>query len=73
MEALFVVYFICLYNFIDLFDLALIEKERVKALIDQAMKGLQESGRIESSSNDQPISIENNQSSLDDIENTLKR
>jgi hypothetical protein len=49
------------------------EKERVKVLIDQAMKGLQESGRIESSSNDQPISIENNQSTLDDIENTLKR
>jgi hypothetical protein len=37
------------------------------------MKGLQESGRIETTSNDQPINIEDNQASIENLENTLRR
>lgn len=49
------------------------DKEKIKVLIDQAMAGLQESGRIETSSQEQPINLENDQTSLENIENTLKR
>ena len=47
------------------------DKEKVKQLIDQAMKGLEESGRIEVSKSQQLNEPTN--SSLVEIENTLQK
>lgn len=47
-----------------------IEKERVKQLIDHAMKGLEESGRINTVGEVQSVDSSN---AINDIENTLQK
>jgi TPP-dependent pyruvate/acetoin dehydrogenase alpha subunit len=46
------------------------DKERVKAMIDQAMKGLEEAGRIEV---DQESGSAENSSTLNEIENKIQQ
>lgn len=53
-----------------------IDKEKVKQLIDQAMKGLEQSGRIENDSaaqNAAMSSFENKTSTINEIENHLSK
>ncbi len=47
------------------------EKEKIKQLIDQAMKGLEDSGRIEQQY--QPQESNNEMNSLDELQNNLKK
>lgn len=50
-----------------------LEKEKVKKLIDHAMKGLEESGRIGSIEMNETKNDSNINSSINDIESTLNK